>query len=214
MKKPTRADLLAARGRTVPDVVGPELRILFCGINPSLYTAATGHHFARPGNRFWKALHGSGFTPRLLAPEEEGLLPGLGLGITNVVRRATATAAEIGPEEYQEGRLLLEEKVARWSPEWLAVAGVGAYRSAFGRPRATIGRQIETVGSTRIWVLPNPSGLNANYPLDALISLFAELRAAAAADTARHRASRQEMPAAIPGRPPPDASTNEEGGPS
>lgn len=179
MRRPSQADLEAAREKTVPDVVGTGLRVLFCGINPSLYTAAVGHHFARPGNRFWKALHGSGFTPRLFSPEEENLLLDLGLGIINVVDRATATAAELDAEEYRRGRLRLEAKILRLAPDWLAVAGVGAYRSAFGRPRAVVGRQPEMIGSSGLWVLPNPSGLNANYQLEKLVSLFAELRVAA-----------------------------------
>lgn len=178
MKKPTPEDLQAAAGRTVPDVIAPGLRVLFCGINPGLYTAAVGHHFARPGNRFWRVLHEAGFTDRLLRPDEESELLRHGWGITNVVDRATATAAELSEQELAEGGRNLEKKVRRWSPAWLAVLGIGAWRSAFDRPKAGLGPQDETIGSTRVWVLPNPSGLNAHYTLADLVRLFAELRQA------------------------------------
>ena len=178
-RRPTREELLAAAGRAVRDVIAPDLRVLFCGINPGLYTAATGHHFARPGNRFWPALHASGFTPRLFAPREERELLPLGYGITNVVARATATADELAAEEFAEGGRLLALKVCCYRPKFLAVLGVGAYRAAFDRPKATTGAQEEALGATRVWVLPNPSGLNANYSLEDLARLFAELRAAA-----------------------------------
>jgi TDG/mug DNA glycosylase family protein len=176
--KPTKEEVMAAAGRTVPDVIAPRLRVLFCGINPGLYTAAVGHHFARPGNRFWPALHTSGFTDRLLSPyEEQELLKG-GYGITNVVARATATAAELSAEEYTEGGRRLEEKVRRFRPRFLAVLGVGAYRTAFGRPAARLGLQPESIGETSVWVLPNPSGLNAHYQPADLARLFRELRRA------------------------------------
>ena len=171
--------MLAAAGRTIPDIIAPGLRVLFCGINPGLYTAVTGHPFARPGNRFWPALHASGFTPRLLAPHEERELLPLGCGVTNVVARATATAAELQPEEYVEGGRKLAAKVRRYRPAFLAVLGVGAYRAAFGRPKAALGLQDETIGDTKIWVLPNPSGLNAHYQPKDLALMFAELRRAA-----------------------------------
>jgi TDG/mug DNA glycosylase family protein len=177
--RPTKADLLAAAAKFVPDVIAPGLSVLFCGINPGLYTAAVGHHFARPGNRFWKALHAGGFTPRVLDPSEEGLLPGFGCGIINVVPRATAAAAELSAEELVAGGRALEARVRRLAPAWLAVLGVGAYRTAFGRKDARIGRQAETIGDTGIWILPNPSGLNANYRPDDFARLFAELRVAA-----------------------------------
>ncbi len=177
--RPGKLELLAAAGKTVPDVIAPGLRVLFCGINPGLYTAAVGHHFARPGNRFWPALHAAGFTERLLAPEEERELLRAGCGITNVVARATAAAAELSPEEFERGGRLLRAKVKKYRPRFLAVLGVGAYRAAFDRPKATTGAQEETLGETRVWVLPNPSGLNANYSLEDLARLFAELRAAA-----------------------------------
>jgi TDG/mug DNA glycosylase family protein len=168
-------------------VIAPGLRVLFCGINPGLYTAATGHPFARPGNRFWPALHASGFTPRLFAPHEARSLLTLGYGITSVVARATATADELTREEFVEGGRLLVAKVRRYRPAFLAVLGVGAYRAAFARPKARLGRQDEKIGETVIWVLPNPSGLNAHYQPRDLARLFAELRAAAEADTGRTR---------------------------
>jgi TDG/mug DNA glycosylase family protein len=179
--RPSRDDLAAAAGRTIPDLVGPDLRVLFSGINPSLYSAATGHHFARPGNRFWPALHRSGFTTRQLHPSEQGDLPARGLGITNVVARATARADELSPAELIEGGALLAALVARWRPRFLAVLGVTAYRTAFGRPKAVFGRQPEPVAGVPVWVLPNPSGLNAHYTVDGLAAAFAELRAAATA---------------------------------
>ena len=175
-RRPTPQELLAARGKTVPDVIAPGLNVLFCGINPGLYTAAIGHHFGRPGNRFWPTLHRSGFTPRLLSPYEELELLPLGYGITNVVARATAAAAELSPGEYVEGGKTLEAKVCRYHPRVLAVLGVGAYRTAFNQPKANVGRQEGTIGDAEVWVLPNPSGLNANYQMDRLVEVFSELR--------------------------------------
>lgn len=174
--RPTPDDLAAAAGGTLPDVAAPGLRVLFCGINPSLYTVAVGHHFARPGNRFWPALHASGFTPHRLAPEEERRLLDLGLGITNVVDRATAAAAELTADELERGGRRLREKVERLRPRCLAVLGIGAYRAAFDRPRATVGPQPDRLGATRMWALPNPSGLNAHYPPARLAELFRALR--------------------------------------
>jgi double-stranded uracil-DNA glycosylase len=176
--KPTKADLAAAVTRTVPDVVGPGLRVLFCGINPGLYTAAIGHHFGRPGNRFWPVLHAAGFTPRQFAPWEERELLPLGLGITNVVPRTTATAAELSAEEIVAGGRRLEATVVEHAPRVLAVLGVGAYRTAFAARKAVIGPQAHFIGRTQVWVLPNPSGLNANYQRDALVALFSALRVA------------------------------------
>lgn len=158
------------------------LRVLFCGINPGLMSAAAGHHFARPGNRFWPVLHASGFTPRRLAPEEERELLDHGLGITNVVARATARADELSTEEYREGGRLLTEKVERLRPRRLAVVGVGAYRTAFGERKAVVGPQERTVGGARVWVLPNPSGLNAHWPLPAMAEEYGRLREAASDD--------------------------------
>lgn len=179
MTKPTRADLLAAAGKTVPDVTAPGLKVLFCGINPGLYTAAIGHHFGRPGNRFWPTLHAAGFTPRLFDPSEERELLPLGYGITNVVERATAAADELTADEYRAGGERLVKKVKALAPVFLAVLGVGAYRVAFGKPKAAVGEQPERIGATRVWVLPNPSGLNAHYQADALARVFRELREAA-----------------------------------
>ncbi len=156
------------------------LRVLFCGINPGLTTAATGHHFARPGNRFWPALHRSGFTPRLLLPSEQGELLSYGLGITNVVARATARADELSAEEYREGGRLLALKVARLRPRWLAVVGVTAYRAAFDERKAQVGPQARLIGDSRVWVLPNPSGLNAHWTPVTLAEEFGRLREAAA----------------------------------
>ncbi|WP_129356783.1 G/U mismatch-specific DNA glycosylase [Sorangium cellulosum] len=163
----------------MPDIIAPDLRVLFCGINPGLYSAAVGHHFARPGNRFWPALHAGGFTDRVLSPHEERELLRLGYGITNVVDRATASADELSTDELAAGGRALQAKVRRHRPRFLAVLGIGAYRSAFGRPRATPGPQPETLGDTRIWVLPNPSGLNANYQPRQLAAMFRSLRDAA-----------------------------------
>jgi TDG/mug DNA glycosylase family protein len=177
-RRPTRADLLAAANKTVADVIAPGLRVLFCGINPGLYTAAIGHHFGRPGNRFWPTLHAAGFTPRLFDPSEERELLPLGYGITNVVERATAAADELTPEELVAGGERLRARVREYAPRYLAVLGVGAYRVAFARPKAVVGPQPETVGGTRVWVLPNPSGLNAFYQ-HKMVALFSELRAAA-----------------------------------
>jgi double-stranded uracil-DNA glycosylase len=174
--KPTKEELKAAVGKTVPDVLAPGLHVLFCGINPGLYTAAVGHHFARPGNRFWPALHQSGFTNRLLSPFEEHELLKSKLGITNVVAHATATAAELIPENFEKGGRILTAKIKRFQPRVIAILGVGAYRMAFASPRALIGEQIETLAGARVWVLPNPSGLNANYQLPDLVRLFRELR--------------------------------------
>jgi TDG/mug DNA glycosylase family protein len=180
--RPTRADLLAAAGRKVPDLIGQGLTVLFCGINPGLYSGATGHHFARPGNRFWPALYASGFTDRLVNPWEEHLLLERGYGITNLVARATATADELGPSELVAGRRRLEARVRRTRPRWVAVLGVGAYRVAFGRPPARVGRQAHPILGAGLWVLPNPSGLNAHYQLPELVRQFAALRAAASGD--------------------------------
>lgn len=178
MTRPTRAELLAAAGRSVPDLIAPDLKVLFCGINPSLYSAVVGHHFARPGNRFWPALHAAGFGDRLLAPSEERELLARGYGITNVVERATATADLLSRQELLEGARRLDAKVRRHRPRCVAVLGLGAYRTAFGRPRAMLGPQVETLAAARLWVLPNPSGLNAHYQLADLARLFRELRLA------------------------------------
>ena len=149
--------------------------MLFCGINPGLYSAATGFHFARPGNRFWPALHAAGFTPRLFHPSENARLLELGYGLTNLVNRATAGADELAPAELVEGGKSLAAKIRRFRPRAVAFVGLGAYRTAFGRPRATFGLQPEGLEGAEVWVLPSPSGLNANYQLPALIQLFRKL---------------------------------------
>ncbi|WP_323379370.1 G/U mismatch-specific DNA glycosylase [Streptomyces durbertensis] len=163
----------------MPDVVADGLRVLFCGINPGLLSAETGHHFARPGNRFWPVLHRAGLTPRQLRPDEQFELLEYGLGITNVVARPSATAAELTRDELREGGRRLAALVERYRPCWLAVAGIGAYRTAFGEPKATVGRQARRIGGTGVWVLPNPSGLNAGWPLAKLTEEYGRLRHAA-----------------------------------
>ena len=177
--RPSPADLAAARDKTLPDVAAPGLRVLFSGINPGLYSAATGYHFARPGNRFWPALHQSGFTPRQFRPDEQDQLLGLGLGITNVAARASARADELSPDELREGGRILSAKVTTLGPRFLAVVGVTAFRVAFDRRNAVVGPQDDRIGPTRLWVLPNPSGLNAHFTLPKLAGAFAELRMAA-----------------------------------
>ena len=174
--RPTKDEIAAAVGRMVPDLIAPGLAVLFCGINPGLYSGATGHHFARPGNRFWRTLHAAGFTDRLVHPWEERVLLEYGLGITNIVGRATATAAELGLDELLAGRGTLERKVRRYPPRAVAVLGIGAYRAAFSRPKAAVGRQPDRLGGALLWVLPNPSGLNANHQLSDLARGFGRLR--------------------------------------
>lgn len=174
--KPTKQQLIDAVGKTLPDVIGPNLRVLFCGINPGLYTAAVGHHFARPGNRFWPALHKSGFTGRLVSPFAERELLQSGLGLSNVVPFATASAAELTREDFIAGGRRLASKARRYRPKIIAILGVGAYRQAFDKPKAQIGAQPERIHDARVWVLPNPSGLNANYQLPDLVKLFRKLR--------------------------------------
>ena len=178
--KPTKEEIAAAVGKTVPDLMGPGLKVLFCGINPGLYSGAVAHHFARPGNRFWPALHAAGFTDRILSPFEERELLKLGYGITNIVARATAQADEIGAEELRAGAQDLERKVRELRPGALAVLGIDAFRKAFRRPGASVGKQPERIENTLLWVLPNPSGINASYQLADLVRLFAELRGATA----------------------------------
>lgn len=174
--KPTRADLLAAKNKTVRDVIALHLRVLFCGINPGLYSAATGHHFARPGNRFWPTLYQAGFTPRLLHPSEESELLTLGYGITNLVKRATAMADELSPDELLAAQRRLKAKVKRFQPQVLAVLGISAYRTAFAQKVVVLGERSERLGNSVVWVLPNPSGLNAHYQLADLAEHFKALR--------------------------------------
>jgi TDG/mug DNA glycosylase family protein len=184
IRRPSRGDLEAAVGKLLPDVIAPGLSVLFCGINPGLYSAAVGCHFARPGNRFWPALHRSGFTPRLFDPSEQWSLLELGLGVTNLVDRATAGAAELTPAELRDGGERLLEKVGRHRPAWVAFLGLDAYRKAFGEKRASVGEGPPLAGGARAWVLPNPSGINAHYQPDRLAAAFAELRKTAEASAA------------------------------
>lgn len=174
--RPTPADLEAARDASIGEVIASDLAVLFCGINPSLWSGATGHHFARPGNRFWPTLYRSGFTPHQLRPDQQDQLPTYGLGICNLVDRATARADELSPAELKAGAERLEALVRRWHPQVVAVVGITAYRTAFGRPSARIGPQAEPLDAARLWVLPNPSGLNAHYQLAELASAFSSLR--------------------------------------
>ena len=176
--KPTKEQLREAVNGTVADLIDYDLKVLFCGINPGLYSGATGLHFARPGNRFWKTLHGAGFTDRQLDPSEEHELLERGCGITCFVERTTARADELTKEEYIQGGRILAKKLGRYRPQMLAVLGMGAYRTAFDKPKAVIGLQPETLAETPVWLLPNPSGLNANYQLPDLVKLFTTLREA------------------------------------
>jgi double-stranded uracil-DNA glycosylase len=178
-RRPTRAECLAAYGGTVPDLVAPGLNVLLCGINPSLMSAAIGHHFGNPANRLWPVLHLAGFTPRRLHPTESHELLRHGVGVTNVVARATATAAELTAEEVKQGVGPLTRLVERYAPRYVAFLGLTTYRVAFGHPRAQVGPRPELLGQARVWLLPNPSGLNAHYQLPDLVRVFAELRAAA-----------------------------------
>ena len=174
--RPSKKDLAAAANKGLRDVIGPGLDVLFCGINPGLYSAATGFHFARPGNRFWPALHAAGFTPRRFDPSENRRLLELGYGLTNLVNRGTAAAAELSPDELVAGGRRLAAKVRRYRPRAVAFVGLGAYRTAFGRPKATLGRQPEPLEGAEVWLLPSPSGLNANHQLPELVKLFRALR--------------------------------------
>ena len=163
----------------IPDLVGPALRVLFCGINPGRLSGELGLHFARRGNRFWKLLHAGGFTDRVLLPAEQAALPGVGIGITNLVERTTAAASELTNEELRAGASALDAKARHVQPRFIAVLGLQAYRTAFGRPFAAIGEQPETLGPARLWLLPNPSGLQAYYQLPEMTALFRDLHAAA-----------------------------------
>jgi TDG/mug DNA glycosylase family protein len=178
--KPTKLDLQSAADQTIEDLLDYDLKVLFCGINPGLYSGATGFHFARPGNRFWKVLHLAGFTERQLDPSEEHELLALGYGITSLVDRTTARADELTNEEFIKGGRSLSRKIRKFRPRVLAVLGVGAYRAAFEQPKAAIGLQAEKINGTKTWLLPNPSGLNANYQIDALVELFKEMKGASA----------------------------------
>lgn len=197
--RPTKPQLTDAYGKTISDLIAPALRVLFVGINPGLYSGAVGHHFARPGNRFWPALHAAGFTPRVLSPFEERELLGYGLGITNLVARTTATAAELTTDELQAGARLLERKVRRHNPHFVAFLGLDSYRKGLNRPGATVGPQTERLASSQVWLLPNPSGLNAHFQLPELAKLYGELNRASSVTTAPSARQR-------PRRSPPAAS--------
>jgi double-stranded uracil-DNA glycosylase len=188
--KPTKAQLLAAHNKCVPDLIAKDLIVLFAGINPGLYTAAIGRHFGRPGNRFWPALHDGGFTPRLFSPFEGALLLDLKFGITNVVERPTARADELTNDELRAGGRRLEAKVSRWRPTVVAFVGIGPYRVISGIKDARVGLQEEPFGGSHAWVLPNPSGLNAHYQPAALATLFGELRIWAVAQHRRRGKNR------------------------
>jgi double-stranded uracil-DNA glycosylase len=180
VSRPTPAELQAAQGRGVADLIGPHLRVLFCGINPSLYSAAVGYHFARPGNRFWPTLYRAGFTARLLRPDQQHELLAAGIGITNVVSKASARADELAERDYREGGRLLRRKLQRYQPRAIAFLGLGAYRIAAQQPGAAVGRQEQSFAGIETWALPNPSGLNAHYSLDALVACYRELERAVA----------------------------------
>jgi len=177
-RRPTAQELRDANDRAIPILIATNLDVLFCGINPGLYSGATGHHFARPGNRFWPALFAGGFTPRILKPYEERELLKYGCGITNFINRTTATAAELSDDEIRTGTRKLVQTVTKYKPKTLAILGVTTYRIGFRDPKARLGEQTQTIGDTLVWVLPNPSGLNAHYTAASLGKLFSELRAA------------------------------------
>ncbi len=162
----------------MPDILAPDLQVVFCGINPSVYSVVVGHHFARPGNRFWPALTNSGWTPRLFKPHEDARLLDLGMGVTNIAARATVAAADLSKEELRAGAPILAAKIERLAPRWLAILGVSAFRVAFDSPGATFGPQDKTIGGAKVWVLPNPSGLNAHFPPAKLAEVFREFRLA------------------------------------
>jgi TDG/mug DNA glycosylase family protein len=176
IRKPSRQQLQAARGKSVPDLIAPGLKVLFVGINPGLYSGAVGHHFARPGNRFWPALYQAGFSKRLLTPFQEAELLKSGYGITNFVNRATATANELTRADFVAGARRLERKVRRSKPRVVAFLGMEAYRIGFGRRKAALGPQPETIAGAKLWLLPNPSGLNASYQLPRLVELFRQVK--------------------------------------
>ena len=173
-KGASKEELRAAHGQTMPDVIGPNLKVLFCGINPSLYSVVVGHHFGRPGNRFWKAIYKAGFTPRLYHPSEDGSLLALGYGITNMAPRATARADELSKSEIRAGQKLLARKVQQYRPQCLAFLGITAYRIAFSQPKAKVGPQPDWQ-DTQVWALPNPSGLNAHYQVDDLAEVYSRV---------------------------------------
>jgi double-stranded uracil-DNA glycosylase len=207
--RPTKEQLTAAYGTTISDLLAPDLRVLFVGINPGLYSGAVGHHFARPGNRFWPTLHAAGFTPSVISPFEERKLLEYGLGITNLVARTTATAAELTRDELREGTRVLESKVRRYAPQIVAFLGLDSYRKGFDSPRAEIGPQEQPMGASSVWLLPNPSGLNAHWQLPELARLYGELHAASLATSGpsamqrQQRSSREGSHRSPPARPKP-----------
>jgi TDG/mug DNA glycosylase family protein len=174
--KPSKEDLRDAVNRTVEDLIDHDLKILFCGINPGIWSGATGFHFAKPGNRFWKVMHLAGFSDRILHPSQGSELLENGYGMTCFVKRTTARADELRTEEFVEGGKILVKKIEKYKPQMLAVLGIGAFRAAFQKPKAKLGLQEETIGGAKVWLLPNPSGLNAHYQIDDLTALFSELR--------------------------------------
>lgn len=178
-ERPSTAELQAAYGTVIPDLGGPGIQVLLVGINPSLYSGWSGRHFARPGNRLWRTLHESGFTDRRLHPSETEAIRAGGLGITNLVARATARADELTDEEIRAGVEPLERLVDNWRPAFVAFLGISTYRTAFGRKKAVVGEQPETFAGARVWVLPNPSGLNAHYQQPDLNAAYGDLRVAA-----------------------------------
>lgn len=175
-RRPTRAELEAARSKTVPDVIRPGLDVLFVGINPGLYTAAIGHHFGRPGNRFWPSLNASGLLREPLTPYDSFKLLDSNLGMTNIVSRATPVASELTREELEAGAKILVKKILRYRPKRAAFLGLGLYRDAFRRPHAQVGLQAETIGKTELWVFPNPSGLNAHFQVPDYARMFRRLK--------------------------------------
>jgi len=189
--RPTKAQLSAARGKKVPDLIAPGLKILFVGINPGLYSAAIGHHFGRPGNRFWPALFASGLTPRLFSPFEETKLLKRGIGIVNIVDRATVGSAELDAEEFKEGAKRLNRKLLRFRPKLAAMLGIEPFKIAYGRPKPTLGPQDVTIGGTRLWLLPNPSGLNAHFQIPDLARLFRALGRSATSSPRREPGPRK-----------------------
>jgi TDG/mug DNA glycosylase family protein len=180
-RKATPEQLQAAYGAVIPDLGGPHTRVLLVGINPSLYSGWAGQHFARPGNRLWRTLHEAGFTDRRLHPSETAAIEAAGLGITNLVARATARAEELTDDELRAGLRPLRGLVRSWRPGFVAFLGISTYRIAFGRRSASVGEQAEQFHGARVWVLPNPSGLNAHYQQPALTAAYAELRRAVSA---------------------------------
>jgi len=173
---PSKQQVAAAYDKTIADVISTNLSVLFVGINPSLYSAATGHHFARPGNRFWPALHKSKFTSRLMSPYDDQSLIDFDCGITNLVARATARADELSSDELFRASQLLSRKVKKHRPKCVAFVGITAYRQAFNLLKAKMGLQDHVIGEAIVWALPNPSGLNAHYQLSDFTRLFGELR--------------------------------------